>query len=62
MPFFRPAAGECSFVPRAVRFWNDRLESLANKENVTRFKAEMKKLFLEALFFLIFKEVYIFQI
>ena len=48
MAFFRPAAGQWSFVPRAVRLWNDRLESLASKENLTRFEAEVKKLFLEA--------------
>ena len=52
MPFFRAAAGQWSFVPRAVRFWNDHLESL-----LVKFKAEVKKLFLEALFFLIFNEV-----
>ena len=31
MPFFTPAAGQWSFVPRAVRFWNDHQESLATK-------------------------------
>ena len=44
IPFYRNAAGQRSFLYRAVRIWNDLSEALKSADSVNSFKVLYKKM------------------
>ena len=56
IPLFRSAAGQRSFLFRAVGLWSGLPKFLARIESVPRFKTKVKKQFLET-FFVVFNQV-----